>query len=90
MSTAGRDRGNRYAVIGLESPKYVLLADGVVRTWGRPKRKNIRHLVKAGPVEPDIAGRAKSGRGVSNGLIRTIIAKYGADVVQDEASAEGG
>ena len=43
-SKAGRDKGRRYLVIKVLSPREVLLSDGRRRPLARPKRKNIAHL----------------------------------------------
>ena len=37
-SKAGHDKNNVYIVIG-EEDRYVYLADGEVRTWEKPKKK---------------------------------------------------
>lgn len=42
-SKAGRDKGCIYVIIDVNA-EYVYLADGVVRTVRRPKRKNKKHL----------------------------------------------
>ncbi|NLJ80468.1 MAG: KOW domain-containing protein [Firmicutes bacterium] len=44
-SKKGRDSGRMYVVVGFCDQGYVQVADGVVRTRKRPKRKNIKHLV---------------------------------------------
>lgn len=42
-SLAGHDKG-KYFIILEEYPEYVILADGVLKTLGRPKRKNKKHI----------------------------------------------
>jgi len=47
-ATAGRDEGGYFAVLGLFREKgiiYALIADGKERKIGKPKKKNIKHLV---------------------------------------------
>ncbi len=43
-SRAGRDKGKRYLVIKVISPREVLLSNGRSRSLGRPKKKNVIHL----------------------------------------------
>jgi ribosomal protein L14E/L6E/L27E len=44
-SKMGRDSGKRYVVTESLPDNHVSLADGFVRKVGRPKSKNVRHLV---------------------------------------------
>lgn len=43
LSTAGRDKGNYYVVVGISNNR-VLVADGKYKTIEKPKQKNIKHL----------------------------------------------
>ena len=43
VSRAGHDRDNAYVIIG-EEEEYVYLADGLIRTVDRPKKKNKKHI----------------------------------------------
>ena len=42
-SLAGHDRGRLYVIIRVEA-EYVWLADGILRTADKPKKKKIRHI----------------------------------------------
>lgn len=42
-STAGHDQGRLYVIIRMEA-EYVWLADGILRTVEKPKKKKIRHI----------------------------------------------
>lgn len=44
VSRAGRDKGRRFAVIGVADDAHVLLADGDVRKVSHPKKKKLMHL----------------------------------------------
>lgn len=44
-SKMGRDLGRMYMVVGFYDESHVQVADGLVRKIGRPKKKNIRHLI---------------------------------------------
>ncbi len=43
VSLAGHDKETLYLVIGQEED-FVFLADGVYKTWKRPKKKNRKHI----------------------------------------------
>lgn len=43
VSLAGHDEGTLYLVVGQEGG-FVFLADGVYKTWKRPKKKNAKHI----------------------------------------------
>ena len=49
LSTAGRDKGRYFLVIGMED-NYALIVDGKLRSTESPKRKKIKHLMYAGKV----------------------------------------
>ncbi|OFX33645.1 MAG: hypothetical protein A2Z07_04875 [Armatimonadetes bacterium RBG_16_67_12] len=68
-SRAGRDAGDRYVVVGARGDDMVLVADGRRRGTGRPKRKNVKHLVVHGPAE-GIAERLRGGGAVTDEELR--------------------
>lgn len=43
-SRAGRDKGRRFAVIGVADESCVYVADGKTRRLEKPKKKKLRHL----------------------------------------------
>jgi ribosomal protein L14E/L6E/L27E len=43
-SRAGRDKGRRFAVIGVADESSVYIADGDTRKLTKPKRKKLKHL----------------------------------------------
>ena len=49
ISKAGRDAGRALVVLALDGEEYALVADGRLRTVGKPKRKKTKHLT-AKPV----------------------------------------
>jgi hypothetical protein len=71
-SRAGRDAGDRYVVVGAAGGDMVLVADGRRRGTGRPKRKNVKHLVVHGPAE-GIAERLRSGGPVTDEELRSAL-----------------
>jgi len=72
-SRAGRDAGDRYVVVGAAGQDMVLVADGRRRGTGRPKRKNIKHLVVHGPAGP-VASRLRDGQAVTDEELRGVLA----------------
>jgi len=60
-STAGRDSGKRFLVIGIVDDKHVLLADGSSRRIEKPKKKKLKHMKSAGIVVQSINEKLKNG-----------------------------
>ena len=73
VSTAGRDCGSLFYVIGIEEA-YLLLSDGRGRTLEKPKRKKRRHVQKVLRSETRVAGKLLSGDKVLNGELRRDLA----------------
>ena len=73
VSTAGRDQGDWFYVIGAE-PDYLILADGKGRTLEKPKRKKRKHVRKVLRSETRVAAKLLSGDKVLNGELRRDLA----------------
>jgi ribosomal protein L14E/L6E/L27E len=43
-STAGRDKGRLFLVIGVADEEHLLIADGDLRKLEKPKKKKLKHL----------------------------------------------
>ena len=72
-STAGRDQGKLFYVIGTD-PVYLLLVNGKDRTLDKPKRKALRHVRKVLRSETRVAQKLASGDKVLNGELRRDLA----------------
>ena len=72
-STAGRDRGKLFYVIGTEGV-YALLANGKERPIERPKRKKLKHIRRVTHGESNVAQMIKSGDKVLNAQLRRDLA----------------
>ena len=59
VSTAGRDQGELFYVVGIESP-YLLLANGKDRTLDKPKLKKCKHVQKVLRSETRVANRLRA------------------------------
>ena len=73
ISTAGRDQGKLFYVIGTD-PVYLLLANGKDRTMDKPKRKKRKHVQKVLRSETRVAEKIRSGNKVLNGELRRDLA----------------
>ena len=73
VSTAGRDQGELFYVIG-EEPLYLLLANGKDRSLDKPKRKKRKHVQKVLRAETRVAGKLRSGDKVLNSELRRDLA----------------
>lgn len=93
LSTAGRDKGRPYLVLGLEETThgiFVYVADGKYRKAHRPKRKNIKHLKATKLKEQEIGSRLKEGKAVSNTELYRAVAGLLAIYQEDSEFGEGG
>ena len=73
ISTAGRDQGKLFYVIGTD-PVYLTLANGKDRTLDKPKRKKRKHVQKVLRSETRVAEKIRSGDKVLNGELRRDLA----------------
>ena len=73
ISTAGRDKGALFYVIG-EEAQYLFLANGKDRPLDRPKRKKRKHVQKVLRPETRVADKIKRGDKVLNGELRRDLA----------------
>ena len=73
ISTAGRDAGKMYYVIGTDD-QYLLLVNGKDRTLEKPKRKKRKHTNKVLRSETRVAGKIESGDKVLNSELRRDLA----------------
>ena len=73
VSTAGRDRGNWFYVIGGD-PIYLMLANGKDRPLDKPKRKKRKHVRKVLRSETRVADKIRTGGKVLNGELRRDLA----------------
>ena len=72
-STAGRDQGKLFYVIGTD-PVYLMLANGKDRTLDKPKRKKRKHVQKVLRAETRVAAKLASGDKVLNSELRRDLA----------------
>ena len=72
-STAGRDQGKLFYVIGAD-PVYLILANGKDRTLEKPKRKKRKHVQKVLRSETRVAAKLMAGDKVLNSELRRDLA----------------
>ena len=75
ISTAGRDAGELFYVIG-EDPVYLTLANGKDRPLDRPKRKKRKHVQKVLRAETSVADKIRTGDKVLNSELRRDLAYW--------------
>ena len=73
VSTAGRDQGNLFYVVGTD-PIYLMLANGKDRTLDKPKRKKRKHVQKVLRSETRVAVKLQNGDKVLNSELRKDLA----------------
>ncbi len=75
ISTAGRDKGKLFYVIGTDS-LYLTLVNGEDRTLDKPKRKKHRHIQKVLRSETRVAEKIRVGDKVLNSELRRDLAYF--------------
>ncbi len=75
VSTAGRDQGDWFYVIGMDQD-LVLLANGKDRTLDKPKRKKRKHIRKVLRSETRVAEKLRNGDKVLNSELRKDLAGF--------------
>ena len=73
VSTAGRDQGKLFYVIGTD-PVYLTLANGKDRTLEKPKLKKRKHIQKVLRSETRVADKLRLGDKVLNSELRRDLA----------------
>ena len=73
VSTAGRDKGKLFYVIGTD-PVYLTLANGKDRTLEKPKLKKRKHIQKVLRSETRVAEKLRLGDKVLNSELRRDLA----------------
>ena len=74
-STAGRDQGELFYVIGTD-PVYLSLANGKDRKLEKPKRKKRKHIQKVLRSETRVAEKLRNGDKVLNSELRRDLAYF--------------
>ena len=72
-STAGRDQGSLFYVIGTDG-EFLMLANGKDRTLDKPKRKKRKHVQKVLRSETRVAVMLRNGDKVLNSELRRDLA----------------
>ena len=82
-STAGRDQGKLFYVVGTD-PVYLMLANGKDRTLDKPKRKKRKHVRKVLRAETRVAAKLASGDKVLNSELRRDLAFFSRGLQSNE------
>ena len=83
ISTAGRDQGKLFYVVGTD-PVYLMLANGKDRTLDKPKRKKRKHVQKVLRAETRVAAKLASGDKVLNSELRRDLAFFSRGLQSNE------
>ena len=73
LSTAGRDQGKLFYVIGTEGA-YILIANGKERKLEHPKRKKLKHVRRVTRTNSRVAEKIANGDKVLNSELRRDLA----------------
>lgn len=86
LSTAGRDQGKLFYVIGTEGA-YVLIANGKERKVEHPKRKKLKHVRRVTRTNSRVAEKIANGDKVLNSELRRDLAEFRRSI---ESQNQGG
>lgn len=73
-STAGRDEGRIFIVLGIIDDNYVYISDGDLRKVSKPKKKKVKHLRETGMIADTIKEKLLSNKKVEDFEIRDYLA----------------
>ncbi len=73
ISTAGRDKDDKFVVLCIIDDQYVYISDGDIRKLEKPKKKKIKHLKKLNYVAEELKGKLESKEKLSNSEIRKLL-----------------
>ena len=87
VSTAGRDRGKLFYVIGTEGV-YALIANGKDRKLEHPKRKKLKHVRFVTRTDSRVALKLRTGEKVLNSEMRKELAVFRQYLTQNEEEVQ--
>ena len=76
VSKQGRDAGNFYIIVKVESPDFVFCSNGENRTYQKPKRKRVKHLIITHQVAAELNTKLAKGSKVDVSEIVFAIKKF--------------
>ena len=89
LSRRGKDRGNRYVVVGFPEEDRLALADADRFNVSRPKRKNPKHVQLTSLFAAEVAEWVRSGRDIDRGRFCQILKALDGDALDEERSRNG-
>ncbi len=81
----GRDAGKYAIVIRPIEDKFVWVADGNLRKFDQPKKKNILHLEVTNEISKEVVESIRETGRVTNGKIRFALSRF-AEQLQTDAT----
>ena len=82
-STAGRDTGRSYLIVGIFDDNHVLLSDGETRKLATPKKKKLKHLRVENDFSDVIHDKLVDGKKIFDPEIRKSILSFGYNLNQE-------
>lgn len=75
QSKAGRDKGRKFVVVGIQNEDYILLADGDLRKVDKPKRKKMKHIKLSKEILAHLQKKMYNNVGILNSEIQKSLKK---------------
>ena len=79
LSTQGRDEGRYFVVLEVIDEHFVLMADGLSRKIGHPKKKKVKHL-RPKPIVVEVDGAKLPNKHLQDSDLRTALAAHGLEI----------
>ncbi|RXK18725.1 hypothetical protein ER639_05290 [Macrococcus sp. DPC7161] len=73
---SGKDKGLHGVIISIIDQRFVLVADGSIRTMKHPKKKNLSHLILSDIISPEVETSIFETGFVTNAKLRYVLQKY--------------
>lgn len=77
ISKTGRDKNRAFLVVGRTDSDHLLLADGCLRKWERPKKKKRKHVHLEPMIAENIRAQILEGAQVPDSEIRKSLVRLG-------------
>jgi Ribosomal protein L14E/L6E/L27E len=76
VSKMGRDKGNLFVVIHVQSDRFVFIADGKYHSVRKPKKKSVKHLIVIQQVNAEIAETLEKNLALTDEQVASALRGY--------------
>lgn len=73
IAKAGRTSNEKFIVICIINEQYVYISDGKIHKIEKPKKKNIKHLMKTGYISEEIKNKIEANKKIYNCEVKSFL-----------------